>query len=67
MWMHLKGLVKFRGGGVNMYYLTGHIRRAWLRAGCFSPLLPPGCLNVTAGTPDLSEWISVTGWRCAQG
>lgn len=65
MWMHLKGLVKFRGG-VNMYYLTGHIRRAWLLAGCFAPLLPPGCLNVTAGTPDLSEWISVSGWRRAQ-
>lgn len=50
-----------------MYYLAGHIRCARLLAGCFSPLLPAACLNVTAGTPDLSERISVISLQASRG
>lgn len=64
MWMHQQWLVR-EGKKVLMDYLTGHIRSAWLLTGCstacFSLALLPN-VYVTAGTPDLSDWISA---QCA--
>lgn len=52
-----------------MDYLTGHIRFAWLLTGCYATCLCSGdgakCLGMTAGTPDLSDWISAISGQCA--
>lgn len=55
MWMQLKGLLKFRGGRNVLFNRTHPLCTAAQR------LLPPACLNVTAGTPDPSGRISVIG------
>lgn len=52
-----------------MDYLTGHILSAWLLTGCYTAcfvaVVTAKCLGVTAGTPDLSDWIRAISGQCA--
>lgn len=52
-----------------MDYLAGRIRSAWLLTGCYTAcfvaVVAAKRLGVTAGTPDLSDWISAISGQCA--
>lgn len=73
MWMQLKSLVEFKkkkGGGKSLNGLFNRTHPLCMAAhrllhSLLFSYATAKCLGVTAGTPDLSDWISAISGQCA--